>query len=156
MLNQSADNPKDDPSGGNNHVADLLNTSGTGIPLMAGVNLKSPPPRLSPDKLPPYHVEDAEIQNIQADKPFPKQEDAHKEFLPVDPLEGTAQYDAILKAWAEPAYSTTKPGSTADFVSKWATALLWDAETLKKISSIPPVLKKQFNNLYIAAPLLTA
>ena len=128
---------------------------------MMGVNLTAPPPILSPDKLPAFNIEDADLENLTAEKTFPQQESAHDEFRPVEPLVGPdpypdkPQYDAVHTAWTEGTWEKEKPGSTAAFVRKWASAFGWDADTLSRVAGMPATLNAQFDNLYVAAPLLT-
>jgi hypothetical protein len=156
------DNPQDDPSGGNNNVSTLLNSADTSVPLMMGVTLTAPPPILSPDKLPAFEIADASLLNLPAKKNFPEEEEAHSEFSPVEPIVGPEpypekpQYDAVYAAWTVPTWSTGTPGATTTFVQKWAKAFGWDENAMSQVSTMPTKLKAQFNNLYVAAPLLTA
>ena len=157
------DDPQHNPSDGrNNNDSTLLDSGGTGIPLMMGVTLTAPPPILSPDKLPRFNIADADLLNLTAQKHFPEQTSPHQEFRPVEPLvdskshEDTPQYDAVFDAWTHPAWESVMPGAAARFVQKWARTFGWDAAALSQLAALPAKLEAQFSGLYVVAPLLTA
>ena len=143
----SIDDPSKDPSNGNNNVEDLLNSDDQGIPLMSGVTLKTPPPTLSPDKLPAFNIEDAQIKGLAYTMEIPKDDFSNDKFRPTDPTPGADQWRNVLKAWMMPKWETTTPGARGAFVESWGGALRWDKRALKSISGMPTKLKTQFDNL---------
>ncbi|KAA8647060.1 hypothetical protein EYZ11_008797 [Aspergillus tanneri] len=145
--------PTTDPSGGNNHISALLNGNNATTPLMMGLQLTAPPPTLSPDKLPQFNIEQADLQRIPAEKPFPPCVPSHPEWEP-DTAHGTSQWTEVRDHWATPDWSTGEDGQKG-FVETWAKTFRWDSEFLSTLAPMPQTLKKDFLNLYVAAPLMT-
>ncbi|MCJ1345798.1 hypothetical protein MMC31_004007, partial [Peltigera leucophlebia] len=95
--------PDTDPSiGGKNHVPELLNSQSGGVPLMMGVLLTAPPPIMAPDKLPTFNIEDADLQELPAEKTFPNSTPSHPEWEPDNPQSGAAQWKAVHDNWMNP------------------------------------------------------
>ncbi|KAJ1323716.1 DUF6603 domain-containing protein [Microdochium nivale] len=155
-----------------NNIDDLLDGKNSGtIPLMMGVSLTAPPPRLSKDPDVTHDVEDASLTRIRAQRRFPyvlplDADDAEKKaepaFAPAPPLTGDTQeekakqWDAVHGAWD----TATQDARQAGFVDGWAAALGWKAAGVAKVKGLggmPTRLRsrKVFDNIYVAAPLLS-
>lgn len=167
------DNDHSDPSKSGNNISELLDTSDGGIRLMMGVLLTGPPPFMSEDKLPTFNVLDANLEDLDAVRKFPVPVPASEEWVGAQPEEGKAQWDEVHKMWETPKWDSDtaaalggkdeeekeereeeKDGVQTSFVATWAAAFGWDA-ALSKIAKMPPLLEKRFDQLYVAAPLLT-
>jgi hypothetical protein len=117
----------------------------------------APLPRMSNDPYPPFKVADADLQSLTAEKPFPPWSETSGVWAPRKPYTGNEiakQYEAVEKTWANPGWGTGDDGQSG-FVKMWATAFGWDSGLMSSVAAIPKRLSKQFNNLYIAAPMLT-
>lgn len=108
---------------------------------------------MAPDKLPTFNIEDAELQEFVAEKKFPPPTPSHPEWKPEAPHEGAAQWKAVHDNWTNPAWGTGDEGQ-AGFVGKWAEVFGWD-KAMSQLAAIPKRLEKGFENLYVAAPLMT-
>lgn len=146
------DSTATDPTGGNNNISELLNSKDSGVPLMMGVLLTTPPPTMAPDKLPTYNIEDAQLQELRAEKNFPLPTQSHPEWEPSAPQEGPAQWKAVHDKWANPAWGTGLDGQ-AGFVGKWAEVFGWD-KAMSQLAAIPKRLNERFEDLYVAAPMM--
>ncbi|KAK4136039.1 hypothetical protein BT67DRAFT_440170 [Trichocladium antarcticum] len=155
-----------DPKQSGNNIGQLLDTSGGGVPLMMGVLLMAPPPFMSADKLQAFQILDADRQDLDGKKQFPVVVPASGDWLGVTPSpdqEPAAQWEAVRTAWETPDWdpaSTSGPvaaeggGVQTSFVASWAKAFGWDG-ALAAMAKMPSLLDKRFDNLYVAAPLLT-
>ncbi|KAI1819366.1 hypothetical protein F4861DRAFT_527244 [Xylaria intraflava] len=150
--------PAQDPRTSGNNIRDLLNTDQGVATLMGGVLITAPPPTLAPDPFPAYEVADADLQRLLSEKPFPTIATADDAWAPAPPLadnDPAEQYDAVHNAWANPSLGTGDQGSQG-FVQVLASSLKWKiVDELKSIANIPARLNETFNDLYVAAPLLT-
>lgn len=146
----STDSPATDPAGGNNHIKDLLNADSGGIPQIMDVVFTAPPPIMAPDKFPVFDILDAQLVDLDADKPFPDSQKSHPDWQPAKPKDGKAQWKEVHDWWKSPALGET---GQQTFVSMFKEAFNWGGEKLN--TKIPDRLEKRFNDLYIAAPLLT-
>lgn len=151
--NLSTDSPDTDPSISGNNVPELLNSKKGGIPLMMGVRLTAPPPYMAPDKLPTFNIEDADLEELRAEKSFPNPTLSHTEWEPDDPQTGVAQWKAAHDSWTNPAWGIGPEGQVG-FVRKCAEALGWD-NTMSQFAAFPVRLQEKFEELYVAAPLMT-
>ncbi|KAF4986973.1 hypothetical protein FGRMN_10596 [Fusarium graminum] len=139
--------------GNNNNISSLLNGSGGTVPLMMGIEVTAPKSIKSPDPFPPFDMQDASLDPISAIDPFPVLIDSDTDWSPADVQPVVQeQYAAVLNSWVSPTLGTGAAASTA---TVWAQALGWNTQTLASQAPIPPVIKANFNNLYIAAPLVT-
>ncbi|KAI0901553.1 hypothetical protein F4806DRAFT_490030 [Annulohypoxylon nitens] len=166
--------PGDDPSTGKNNINNLLNVDNSDIRLMSGVLLMVPPPVMSQDRLPVFNVMDAMLQEIDAEKGFPAEEYSSPDWEPdqstVVPSE---QWTAVHDKWKSPAWNTDEydedvltecdrevevQEDTRDvqtqFVKSWAEAFQWDS-ALSTLARMPRMLDKRFNELFVAAPMMT-
>ncbi|KAI1171807.1 hypothetical protein F4777DRAFT_593405 [Nemania sp. FL0916] len=147
-----------DPRTSGNNIRELLNSDKGVSTLMSGVLITAPKPTMAPDPFPPYIVADADLQRLLSERPFPTIATANDAWAPGPPLtEGGPedQYNAVHDAWAEPLLGTGDEGSQG-FVGILAESLKWKlVDDLKSIASIPQRLNRKFNDLYVAAPLLT-
>ncbi|KAI1030068.1 hypothetical protein LB504_010367 [Fusarium proliferatum] len=144
-----------DPRQSGNNVNDLLNTNNGSPSLMTGVRVTAPKPTMSPDPFPAYKVADADLQELTAERNFPGMATAEDAWAPVKPSDDVKQrYEDIHDAWVSPALEEK---GQQDFVGALAQSLGWsDVSHLKSIAGIPDRLKKDFMNMYVASPLLTA
>ncbi|KAK4152314.1 hypothetical protein C8A00DRAFT_16367 [Chaetomidium leptoderma] len=170
-----------DPSQSGNNINSLLDTSDGGVQLMMGVLLQAPPPFMSEDKLQAFKILDADLRNIDAHDNFPiPAPAASDQWVGAPPLEHEAQWDEVHKAWESPDWDISsapaaaaitaveggeeeeeeqgETGESADvqtsFVKTWAAAFGWDAG-LAAVAKMPSLLNSRFNQLYVAAPLVT-
>ncbi|KAF5656962.1 hypothetical protein FHETE_10691 [Fusarium heterosporum] len=140
--------------GNNNNITSLLNGSGGTVPLMMGIEVTAPKSIKSPDPFPPMDMQDASLDSISATDPFPALSDADTDWNPAAiQSDIQEQYEAVFNSWVSPVLGT---GATASMASGWAQALGWNTQTFAAQAPIPPVIKANFDNLYIAAPLVTA
>lgn len=150
---------------------------------MMGVLLYAPPPFMSEDKQQTFKILDAELKDIDAHDPFPLPVPADDQWVGAPPLKGAAQWDEVHKAWATPDWdsapaaaataaaapiSAVGAGNGAEeekageepvsmqtmFVKDWATAFGWD-KALASVAKMPSLLNRRFDQLYVAAPLVT-
>lgn len=142
-----------DPSGGNNHITSLLDSQDGGVPLMMGVLLSAPPSIMAPDKLAVFKIEDADLRELSAKKNFPSPTPSHPEWEPDAPLVGAAQWEAVHDNWVNPVWKTGDEGQ-AGFVKKWVEVCGWD-KAMSLLAKIPERVEARFEELYVAAPLLT-
>lgn len=120
---------------------------------MMGVLLTAPPPYMAPDKLPTFNIEDADLQELRAEKIFPNSAPSHTEWEPEDPQTGVAQWKAVQDSWTNPSWGIGSEGQMG-FVGKWAEAFGWD-NAMSQLAAIPMRLQEMFEELYVAAPLMT-
>lgn len=124
--------------------------------LMMGVDMMAPKAIMSPDPFPPFITADADLQELDADKPFPALVNSATEWEPGKPYPDRKiekQYDAVYDKWVTPTWGTGTDGQKG-FVGGWAKALSWNVSAMSDIASIPEMLKRGFKNLYVAPPLL--
>lgn len=143
-----------------------------------GVLLHAPPPFMSEDKQQTFKILDAELKDIDANDSFPQPVSAGDQWVGAPPLEGAAQWDEVHKAWATPDWDSVPAAAAAEaageearegegeveaeepvsvqtmFVTDWATAFGWD-KALASIAKMPSLLNRRFDQLYVAAPLVT-
>ncbi|KAI1819780.1 putative transcriptional activator srcap-like protein [Xylaria intraflava] len=143
-----------DPLKNGNNIPDLLSSSSGTTELLAGVRLTAPPPKKSEDPYPVFDIVDAELVTLFADKPFPKPEKSRENWKPDEVLEGRAQWEIVRKKWAWPDWSQDGREVQEEFVGGWAATLGWD-KGLSKWANMPKGIKDQFDDLYVAAPLIT-
>jgi hypothetical protein len=117
---------------------------------MMGVLLTAPPPKMAPDKLPKFNIEDAYKVEL-TEKPFPPPNSSHIEWEPEEPQAGAAQWKAVHDNWKDPAWGLA---GQAGFVKEWSKASGWD-EDLSSWAAMPKRLEKKFGELYVASPLTT-
>ncbi|KAI9648823.1 hypothetical protein NHQ30_003464 [Ciborinia camelliae] len=139
-----------DPTGGNNHISDLLNADSEGTPQMMGVLFIAPPPIIAADPFPAFNIEDASLVSLQAEKPFPDFKDAHPDWIPTKPAPGEKQWKDVHDYWEKPVMGLP---AQEDFVTMFKSAFAWGDKISKW--KMPERLGKKFDDLYIAAPLLT-
>lgn len=120
---------------------------------MMGVLLTAPPPHIAPDKLPTFNIEDADLQELRAEKSLPNPTQSHTDWEPDDPQAGVAQWKAVQASWMNPAWGIGSEGQMG-FVGKWADALGWD-NAMSQLAAFPVRLQERFEELYVAAPLMT-
>lgn len=120
---------------------------------MMGVLLTAPPPNMAPDKLPTFNIEDADLQEIPAEKNFPNPNLSHTEWEPDDPQSGVAQWKAVQDSWTNPTWGIGSEGQMG-FVGKWAEVFGWDT-AMSKLAAFPWGLQERFEELYVVAPLMT-
>lgn len=122
---------------------------------MAGVRVTAPKPTMSPDPFPAYKVADADLQELTAEGNLPGMVIAEAAWAPVKPNDNVKQqYEDIHEAWVNP---VLQEKGQQDFVGALALGLGWsNVDRLKRIAGIPERLKKNFMNIYVASPLLTA
>ncbi|KAI9932538.1 hypothetical protein ASPWEDRAFT_100311 [Aspergillus wentii DTO 134E9] len=144
-----------DPSSGNNHIPSLLDTKDSTVRLMMGVVFNVPEPTLSPDKLPIAETADKNIVELKSALDFPVVEPAAIEWEP-SPSSGKEQWNDVRKAWKNPSLGKGDQGQTG-FVSGFAKALGWDnsESKLSKLAGLPKQMDKRFNDLFVAAPLIS-
>lgn len=171
----SADDSQYDPSKSGNNIHELLDTSDGGVNLMMGVLLMAPPPFMSEDKLPAFNILDASLEDLDAEKKFPVPVSASKQWVGAEPQEGKPQWEEVHKLWATPDWDNDHSATSEEdeeekdvegevreekvsvqtkFVAMWAAAFGWDG-MLAKVAKVPSLLDKRFDQLYVAAPLLT-
>jgi hypothetical protein len=149
---------------------------------MMGVLLYAPPPFMSEDKQQTFKILDAELKDIDAHDPFPLPVPADDQWVGAPPLKGAFQWDVVHKAWATPDWDTAPAAAAAAapipaveagrvaeeeekaeeepvsmqtmFVKDWATAFGWD-KALASVAKMPSLLNRRFDQLYVAAPLVT-
>lgn len=109
---------------------------------------------MSNDPYPVFNILDAELQELTAQKPFPKPEDSSEDWDPAEPLEGKEQWKTLREKWATPDWDEGKGRIQEEFVGGWAAALGWDAG-LSQLSKMPKWVNDHFDKLYVAAPLMT-
>jgi hypothetical protein len=112
---------------------------------------------MSRDPFPVFNIQDATLQPLWAERPFPMSEASNQALEPATPAKGPQQWKSVHDAWETPALGTGKEGQ-AGFVSLWAKTFGWAENILGEISSsMPGGLRdqKRFDKLFIAAPLLT-
>ncbi|EAQ91833.1 hypothetical protein CHGG_00068 [Chaetomium globosum CBS 148.51] len=167
-----------DPSQSGNNIDSLLETTDGSVLLMMGVLLHAPPPFMSEDKQQTFKILDAELKDIDANDSFPQPVSAGDQWVGAPPLEGAAQWDEVHKAWATPDWDSVPAAAAAEaageearegegeveaeepvsvqtmFVTDWATAFGWD-KALSSIAKMPSLLNRRFDQLYVAAPLVT-
>ncbi|KAI1457411.1 hypothetical protein F4805DRAFT_467424 [Annulohypoxylon moriforme] len=146
-----------DPHNGKNNVGDLLKNDPGSMTLMMGVKITAPKPQLSDDPFPAFNVDDANLQRLTAEKPFPSFSDSDQAWAPGVPFadeEVGKQFDAVYDGWTDPSMGSGDEGQKG-FVGTLAQCMMWDnVSGLKDIAGIPERLKKSFMDLYVAAPLL--
>jgi hypothetical protein len=155
-----------DPAVKGNNIESLLKPEGGSMPLMMGLSLLSPKPFRSHEPFDVFDAEDANMSRITARKNFPGPEYASDLWTPqlskVDrlPEEATedekreavkGQYKEVIDMWESPVW---KVDETTRFVEEWADLFGWDAK-LSQSARLPDKLKKGFNDLYVAAPVIT-
>ncbi|KAI0190074.1 hypothetical protein EV127DRAFT_340291 [Xylaria flabelliformis] len=156
------------PKGGNNNIKQLLNGDDGGIRLMAGVLFRAPPPVMSTDKLEVFDIIDSMLTRINSDRGLPFIEHCHSDWAPAPPDDH--QYEKVRGAWEKPLWDRNqdedeqKPvvgaqaeeaeGVQTEFVSSWIDTFKWD-KGLSAFAKMPKLLHKRFNELYVAAPLMT-
>ncbi|KAI2465290.1 hypothetical protein F4781DRAFT_35927 [Annulohypoxylon bovei var. microspora] len=173
---------RDDPSTGNNNIDDLLKVNDSGMRLMSGVLFMAPPPVMSQDRLPVFNIIDATLQQIDAEKGFPALEFSSPDWEPDQPtIDPSEQWTAVHDKWKTPAWNTDDYDDDGDddddaealteggheikveedtrdvqkqFVLSWAEAFQWDS-ALSTIAQMPRMLDKRFNELFVAAPMMT-
>lgn len=123
---------------------------------MAGVRVTAPKPTMSPDPFPAYVVADADLAELDAERPLPAIFDADAAWAPVKSNDVVIeQYEAVHNAWSNPALGSGDDGQKG-FVAALAESLRWDgASKLQDIAGIPDRLKRGFMNMYVASPLMT-
>lgn len=123
---------------------------------MAGVRVTAPKPTMSPDPFPAYEVADADLAELDAERPLPAIFTADGAWAPAKPNDDVKkQYEAVHEAWSNPALGPGDDGQKG-FVAVLAESLRWDgASKLQDIAGIPDRLKKGFMNMYVASPLMT-
>ncbi|KAK3369577.1 hypothetical protein B0T24DRAFT_362258 [Lasiosphaeria ovina] len=161
-------NSSTDPSTGTSteKTNELLKPSGGSIPLMMGLRVIAPKPRRSKDPFDVVNAADAALERIDATKPFPPPEVSNDawvplpskvDLLPENPDRGArlganiAQYKAIKTGWEAPVWNGDE---RQGFVSEWQTAMRWGDLGLEKLVGMPVKVNKNFDDLYVAAPLL--
>ncbi|KAI1098286.1 hypothetical protein F4804DRAFT_132081 [Jackrogersella minutella] len=165
---------RDDPSAGNNNnIDDLLKVDNSGIQLMSGVLFMAPPPVMSQDRLPVFNIMDATLQEIDAEKGFPAIEYSNSDWEPDQPTtDPSKQWAAVQDKWKTPGWDSDddddfstegSPEAAVEedardvqkqFVQSWAEAFQWDS-ALSAIAKMPRMLDKRFNELFVAAPMMT-
>lgn len=167
------DDPSQDPGNGNNNIDDLLDEKDGGMKLMTGVLFTAPPPVMSKDKLQVFDIIDSSLMKVPSDKGFPLPEKGHSDWDPVPPAGGKDPWDAVRSRWKTPAWDTDAVGDPArrstqgasqeakgrdvqtQFVKSWINAFSWD-QKLSDFAKMPKFLEKRFNQLYVAAPMMTS
>lgn len=115
---------------------------------MMGVIIRAPDPVLSNDVIPKFNAVDAMSEEIfpqGEEKIFPPNAASSDNWLPLKAAQGSEQWSNVKTAWQAP---KTNPQKTVDL---WTNAFSWDT---KLDGSLPPILLKKFDELYLAAPLL--
>ncbi|KAI1092447.1 hypothetical protein F5B19DRAFT_209814 [Rostrohypoxylon terebratum] len=163
-----------DPSSGRNNIDDLLKVKDSGMRLMTGVLFMAPPPVMSQDRLPVFNIMDAMLQEIDAEKGFPSEEDSSPDWKPDQPtIVPSEQWTAVHDKWKTPAWNTddydketsTEGGQEREvveesrdvqtqFVESWVEAFQWNS-ALSTFARMPRMLDKRFNELFVAAPMMT-
>ncbi|KAL2107140.1 hypothetical protein VUR80DRAFT_5667 [Thermomyces stellatus] len=143
--------PSQDPGNGNNNIDDLLDEKDGGMKLMTGVLFTAPPPVMSKDKLQVFDIIDSSLMKVPSDKGFPLPEKGHSDWDPVPPAGGKDPWDAVRSRWKTPAWDT----DATQFVKSWINAFSWD-QKLSDFAKMPKFLEKRFNQLYVAAPMMTS
>ncbi|RWA09800.1 hypothetical protein EKO27_g5282 [Xylaria grammica] len=156
---------RSDPVRSGNNIDSLLSKAQGGITLMMGVSLTAPPPQMSDDRLQIFDILDADLQSLISEKPFPEPPPPHPYWDPVAPLPGAQQWADVRSTWEKPDWDTNEvsgsgqkqaePGVQTQFVTGWAESFGWDV-ALAQLAKIPKKLDDLFDELYVAAPLLTA
>ncbi|PHH92176.1 hypothetical protein CDD83_8562 [Cordyceps sp. RAO-2017] len=148
-----------DPSsggGGHNNIDSLLSPSSSSVTLMMGTVLTAPPPVMSQDRLPVFDIADATLVEIDGD-PLPAGQPSQETWTPDAPAEGTGQWAAVHDKWKSPSWDAAGQGGDgvqSQFVKTWAQTLGWDA-ALAALAGLPKLLDGRFNEIYVAAPLMT-
>lgn len=138
----------------------MLDADDAGVMLMMGVELTAPPPKMSEDKLQTFKILDAQLESIPADKFFPVEKAALRDWDAVEPLADKEQFGTVHDKWASPDWNMEEAGSSLEtgvqksFVSRWAEAFNWDAN-MSNMAKLPKRLDKRFGKLYLGAPQLT-
>lgn len=118
---------------------------------MMGVTISAPDPVLSDDKIPKFNAAAAMAEDVfpppEPSKLFPDSTtEAKASWLPLKP--GPNPWADASSAWANPKMGAASQQNTVDL---WTSAFFWE----KLSGSVPPILLKDFNDLYLAAPLLS-
>ncbi|KAL8372578.1 hypothetical protein RB595_002087 [Gaeumannomyces hyphopodioides] len=147
--------PGEDPTGGNNNVGELLESSDGSMPLLMGVLVTAPKPIKSRDNLPVYNIADATLVRLTAEKVFPKPAASNADWEPAEPPKDAVEhYGAVLEVWKKP---TLGSGGRRGFVDSWASAFGWGQDKMAgKMGAMPKKIRSRFEKLYVAAPLMTA
>jgi hypothetical protein len=153
-------------SGGNN-IGSLLSSDPGSVRLMMGVQLVAPEARIALEKILPFNIQAAMVENI-ANAHFPKAEDQSTLWTPAKPLplpkeagaeategtEGTSeenQWTAVSKAW--------QGSDSKSTVEAWAAIMRWKTDLGDKDANVEPLstakpeyMIKRIPNLFLEAP----
>ncbi|QKX64043.1 uncharacterized protein TRUGW13939_11216 [Talaromyces rugulosus] len=133
----------------NRHTTDtLLNPSGGTTSLMVGISLTVPPPQKSEDRLGVIPTASKAIERIDSASTFPPLEQANPYWAP-DDTRGDDPWAAVQGLWAEPRFGEK---GRSGFVDRWAEAFRWNEGSMRGLSGFPKRLRRNFKNLYVAAP----
>lgn len=123
-----------------------------------GVLFNVPPPILSLDKLPAAGTADKNIEEIPAEKQFPPVTSSNGRWEPAPHPAGEddQKWKSVHDTWNNPSLGKGGEGQ-AGFVSLLAEALNWDNtdSRLSKLAGLPKRMNERFDDLFIAAPLIS-
>lgn len=118
-----------------------------------GITVSSPRPVLAGDEVPKFNFIHAMSIDVNSTKypSFPKyDDDIGKDFEPVAPVKGAAQWTKVKEAWG----SDTAKTNSESVMKAWRTAYMWEDT---KIVALPPERAIcEFETVYMAAPLMCA
>lgn len=135
--------------------ASLLEPGNPTIPLIMGITISAPSPRLPEETSLPFNPA---LQNpkdaFSGNEPhFPTTSPARTQWHPAKPLENAGEKGVIAnKQWDEVSEKWKESLGQEATVEKWRSAFSWKA-TLK--AKAPDRLIEKFGILYMAAPMLT-
>lgn len=116
---------------------------------MMGVTITAPGPILSDDKIKEFRFEEAMLQDVFSPplkaRPFPEVKASSTNWLPLKPLPADGQWGAVKEAWG-------KELGQDESIDAWKRGFGWLEDKL--LGHGPPVLLKNFDEFYMAAPLL--
>lgn len=119
---------------------------------MMGIEIIAPKPTLSEDKIPKFNAIDAMSQSVfvQGQEPiFPKYTDASGSWSPDKVEDEDGQWKAVHDLWEKPEAGVESRQKTMDL---WKEAMFWEKELR---GDAPEILLNKFDNLYLAAPLIS-
>lgn len=123
---------------------------------MMGVLLTVPPPDIYPLYPPVRSILDDNTVDLQSKKSFPIMPWSNEAFEPVRHIPPANPWNNVHQAWNQPLLGKGDGGQSG-FVSRWAEVFNWNksGSKLESLAGLPKKMDARFNDLFVAAPLMT-
>lgn len=151
-LTHKPDDSKEDPRHEGNQIDSLLDGDKGTILLLMGLEIRSPKPKLAPDKIGAFNAIEAMQQSVFGAKEitkFPRFDDQSSDWSATQSdSKSPAQYDAVKRIWG----NSLLEGSRKVIVDDLAQALGWS----HNITAVSPTrLVNSLEERYMLAPKIS-